>query len=193
MTNSFPANRIRGYLADLDHSRKFLFGLFSAQRAITLAEDSVNGFATADRLAIVPALNSCWNAASTNDFTPLAGHTPTLRDRLMPESDAAYGLYNSVTNDAIASLLYTIRCGTAGDVDSAYYAAETLFNLADLLLNRDRSEYVNDLAAAPITAYAARCIWSDLDYVRRSDPTINASRMRDQLIDEGHELSSFAN
>ncbi|MBU9763273.1 hypothetical protein FR943_05375 [Mycobacterium sp. TNTM28] len=192
LINPFPEKRIREFLASARDYQKFLFSLSSAQRAITLADAIVNGFAASDKQAIDSALDLCWSAASTSDFAPLANHASLLHDRLVPEDDDTYGFYNSATNDAITSLIYAIRCAVGDDSDSAYYAAETLFNLADLLLNRNRTEYVSDLASAPITAYAAKCISSDLVGQVGQDSSTNIDQIRTRLIEEGRELSTLA-
>lgn len=194
LINPFPEQKIRKFLSSAGDSQKFLLSLFSAQRAVILANESISGYSALDRLAIDPTLDFCWYFASTDasDRSQLANFESILRDRLVPESDDTYEFYNSATNDAIGSLIYTVRCGTTGDPDSAYYAAETLFNLSDLLLNRNRTEYVSDLAAAPITAYAANCISSDVDLLSAPAPSVNAGNMRDQIINEGHELSRLA-
>lgn len=190
--NPFPEKRIREFLADAGDSRRFLFSLFSAHRAVVLAEGSIDGFSAEDQLVIYPALDSCWRSTSTNDFEALAGHASSLLERLVDEDDDTYDFYNGVTNDAIASLVFGIECATSGDRDSAYYAAQRLFDLADLLLHRSRSEYVSDLAAAPITAYAATCLSADLDHLSGPNAGVNLARRRAQLTDEGHELGRLA-
>lgn len=190
MTNPFPGARIRQFLARADNVQRFRFGLFSAQRAVVLAGDIIGGYADADRDVIDSSLESCWQCTQIGDLKRLSRHEPALQRTLIPETDGEYTFYNSATNDAVASLIYAVRAGVLNDAESSYRAAESLFNLADLALNRHRSDYVDDLAAAPITALAARHISDDLDRLQTASARLHDIRL--QLLAEGRELSSLA-
>lgn len=189
----FPEERVRNFLASAEDLQRFYFALFNAQRAQIAASDVVGGLTESDKSISDRALESCWRAAETQDFDGLTRHVGPMWDLLVPDDDEKYTSYNSATNSSFASIIYTIESVTGDDqIESAYSASTSMFDLADYLLQRNHTGYVEDLSAAPVTAFAAHCVTADLDRLADTSRTLSLSALRTQLVAEGHELSSLA-
>lgn len=189
----FPEDRIRNFLASAEDYQRFYFALFNAQRAHIMASDVVGGLTETDRSVSDAALEACWKAAETRDFDSLTGYMEPLWDLLVPDDDEKYTSYNSATNSSFASIIYTIESVTGDDeIESAYSSASSMFDLADYLLQRKYTSYVDDLSSAPITAFAANCVTADLDRISLSE-ILDLKAIRTQVVAEGHELSALAN
>ncbi|ORB58216.1 hypothetical protein BST43_11255 [Mycobacteroides saopaulense] len=148
-----------------------------------------------DRAVIDRALGASWKEVNGSGDSDLAGYIPALFERMLPEDEEGYTFYNSVVNDAFAATAYAIQALTGPTElapESAYYASENLFNLADLLLHRNRSEYVANIAAEPIIAETLAYIESDLEKMESRIPDPQPASLRTQLMAEGRHLAQLA-
>jgi hypothetical protein len=189
--NPFPEEAIRQFLADAEARTRYLFALSNAQRTVTMADVAVGGLDEIDREIIDSTLESCWAAAGGTPDGGLREYIEPLFSRMVPDDEDEYSPYNSAVNSALASLAYAIE-SSAGDgtAESAHFAASSMFDLADYLLHRNRSGgYVDDLAAAPITALAAQSVIVDMDRLAHGTTPRD---LRQRVIDEGHQIASLA-
>ncbi|WP_237075609.1 hypothetical protein [Mycobacteroides abscessus] len=193
--NPFPETRIRASVKNASLAQLFVYALSSAQRAVTLGTDVIGTLSEPDRAVIDGALDASWNAVNEGGSADLAAYVPALFERMLPEDEEGYTFYNSVVNDAFAATAYAIHALT-GPVESAsesaYYASENLFNLADLLLHRNRTEYVVNIAVEPIIVATLDYIESDLDKMESRIPVSQPADIRQRTIAEGHHLARLA-
>ncbi|MBN7333017.1 hypothetical protein IUU07_17535 [Mycobacteroides abscessus subsp. abscessus] len=148
-----------------------------------------------DQKVIDKALDASWEVVNGSEDEDLAAYVPALFERMLPEDEEGYTFYNSVVNDAFAATAYAIHTltGPAESVsESAYYASENLFNLADLLLHRNRTGYVVNIAAEPIIAATLEYVESDLDKMDSRIPDLQPANIRPRLVAEGHHLAQLA-
>jgi hypothetical protein len=69
VTNPFPGEAIRLFLAKAGAWDSYPFALCNAQRTVIVADDAVDGLVEMDRRIVDSTLESCWAAA---DAKPLA-------------------------------------------------------------------------------------------------------------------------
>jgi hypothetical protein len=192
IVNPFPVEAIHAFLAEAQVGNRFLFALTNAQRALIMASDAVGGLTADDRGVVDPTLKSCWAVAARTSNQDLREYVERLYDRMPPDWEDEYSSYNAAVNDALAALVYAIE-SLAGDdtADSAYNAANSMFELADHLLQRHRTdgEYANDLAAAAVTALAARAVVVDLEQLPLG---AGAEDLRLRAISDGHRIAAVA-
>jgi hypothetical protein len=87
-------------------------------------------------------------------------------------------------------LVYAIAAFNGEDpINSAYWAATSMNDIADYLLHRNLPAYVDDLATTPITALAAQCVVKDME--RLASGAVPRD-LRQLVIDEGHRIASLA-
>lgn len=194
MINPFPDEAIREFLAQAGGRNRYLFALANAQRAVVMADDAVGGLVEIDRRTVDAALESCWAVAEGASSDRLHEHAEPLFDRMVPDDDDEYSPYHSAVNSALAALVYAIESAGGGDTaDSAYFAASSMFDLADYLLHRNRTgDYVNDLSAEPITALAAACVVVDMERLSPDAVPVDLRELGQRPVDEGHQIASLA-
>ncbi|WP_235687368.1 hypothetical protein [Mycobacteroides chelonae] len=193
--NPFPKDRIEAATKAASLRQLFVYGLSSAQRAVTFGAEILGGLAEPEKVIIDAALEASWNEVKGILSADLAAHVPGLLQRIIPEEEEGYSFCNSVVNDAVAATAYAISALTgsvATSSESAYYAAESLFNLADLVLHRNEIEYVTDITCAPILAATLGYIESDLDRMECGITVPEPASIRPRLIAEGQHLARLA-
>jgi hypothetical protein len=194
MIDPFPENAIAEFVTRASTAHRAWFAVASAQRGWTLAQDVLGAVRAQDREVIESALDASWSVLGSGDSGALAPWTPRLTERLVDEDDEDYGFYNSVVNDALTSAIYAIRAGQeAADASaSARYAAQTFYNLVDLVLHRGRADYVDDLSAEPMIRYAVDCVERDTGSIPRLNGASDSAAYRDVCIADGHRISELA-
>ncbi|SHP45798.1 hypothetical protein [Mycobacteroides abscessus] len=193
--NPFPEARIKASAESASRAQLFVYALSSAQRAVTLGTEVLGTLSDPDQKVIDKALDASWEVVNGSEDEDLAAYVPALFERMLPEDEEGYTFYNSVVNDAFAATAYAIHTltGPAESVsESAYYASENLFNLADLLLHRNRTGYVVNIAAEPIIAATLEYVESDLDKMDSRIPDLQPANIRPRLVAEGHHLAQLA-
>ncbi|WP_286150737.1 hypothetical protein [Mycobacterium sp. D16R24] len=193
--NPFPEARIKASAKNTPPVELFIYALSSVQRAVALGAEVLGSFYEPDQVAIDGALSASWGVVNDGSDADLAAYVPALFERMLPEDDQGYTFYNSVVNDIFSAAAYAIHVLTGpaeSASESAYYASENLFNLADLVLHRDRNEYVADIAAEPIIAATLGYIESDLDKMDSGTLNQQSADIRPRLIGEGRRLAQLA-
>lgn len=187
MTNPFPGAEIKAFLSDSTEHERVVFALASAQRAVTVAEDAVEELNSSDRELLLESLDTGWNARTYD--SALASR---LMDQLVDEDDDDYTFYNSAVNDALTATIYAVQAGS-DDADSmnAFYAAQTFFNIADLIAQRGAAAYPTDLSSQPVMAYAADCLKEDLTRVQGIAADGDLQRFREICISEAQHLTQL--
>lgn len=193
LINPFPDEAVRLFVAKAEGLQRYLLALVNAQRTVIMADDAVGGLVEEDRRLVDATLDGCWDAARRARDGGLREFVAPLFGRMVPDYDEGYSPYHSVVNDATASLVHAIESFGGDDAAvSAYHAASTMFDLADHLLHRHRTDYVNDLASEPITALAARCVVADVERLTGAAISPDLGELRLRAIDEGHRIAALA-
>lgn len=189
MQNPFFADRIKSATASASLPRLVQYALSSATRSAACGAEALGGFAQADAAVLGAALDACWRVLSGSDEV-VAKHNSDLLGRLVPDWDGRYVFYNSVTNDVLTSTIHTVRVITGPQPsESAYWASVSFFDLADLMVHRKRSDYVEKLGSEPVIVAALDCLESDLRRLESTEAHSGAPSFRRQLITEGSQLA----
>lgn len=193
MTNPFPAAAIKAFAPGASPAERKAFATASAQRALVIAEDAVGQLRPDDEAILTTALQACWESVQSDASSEAAEATAAgLMDQLVDEDDDEYGFYNSAVNDVLTATIYATRSGAGQQAsESALYAAQTFFNIVDLLLQRNRPDYVDDLAGQPMMEYAANCILNDIDRVGNIVTAGTVDEYRSACITEGRHISEL--
>jgi hypothetical protein len=190
MIDPFPYDAVRAFVTEVNVGTRYLFALSNAQRAVTMAGDDVGSLVEEDRRIVDATLESCWTVAQGNSSEELSQYVDPLYSRMVPDWEDEYSPYNSAVNSALAALVYAIAAFNGEDpINSAYWAATSMNDIADYLLHRNLPAYVDDLATTPITALAAQCVVKDME--RLASGAVPRD-LRQLVIDEGHRIASLA-
>ncbi|TDZ95759.1 hypothetical protein [Mycobacteroides salmoniphilum] len=189
MQNLFFADRIKSAAASASLPRLIQYALSSATRSAAFGAEALGGFAGADAAVLGAALDACWRVLSGSEEV-VAKHNSDLLGRLVPDWDGQYAFYNSATNDVLTSTIHTLGV-IAGPQpsESAYWASASFFDLADLMVHRKRSDYVEELGSEPVIVAVLECLESDLRRLESTEPHSDAPSFRHQLITEGGQLA----
>lgn len=186
MTTAFPGAEITAFAARATDREKALFAIGSAQRAVIVAVNALGTLTAEDHDVLLDALHTAWAATPDDDGATLS----KLMGRLVDEDDPAYSFYHSAVNDALTATIYAVRAGhpNAGGAN-VFHAAQTFFNIADLIAQRGMDSYPSDPSAQPVLGYAAKCLREDLVRVPRIAADNGMQAYRDICISEAQHLT----
>ncbi len=191
MPDPFPEELVARFLAGATALQRAWLAAASAQRAWSLAQAILGAVDAADRHVVDDALEACWVALGAHGPGDPPSLIPRLEDRLVDDADAAYGFYNSVVNDAVASTIYAVLAAPqpGDDITGAHDAAQTFYNIVDFVLHQGRLNYIDDLSTSPMIVYAADCIERDTEILSRLS---DIACYRDSCIADGSHLAALA-